>query len=863
MKKNIFSIHHFLKKPRKKAFIAALLVLMMSLTLTEVILRHNNAMVLDEKRRAIRGELELYGNTLTITLNSSFGLLEGLHGFVQAEHSSAMDHMESAFNNLATEFHENTLGIRTFTIAPNGIHTYVYPLEGNENVLGHNLLTDERLSVRVDVERAMKTREITLSGPYELRQSGLGFVARQAVFIDDEFWGLVAMVVDIPSILSSTGLSNDNSDLIFVLEDKNGDVFFGEKKILNEQPVSYEVVLPDGSWKLSAVPRDGWDTSSSPVFLLLQILGVVISLMMAVLIYLFVNRSERLQSSVDEKTQMLSKALKNLKESEKKYRDLVELAQEGIWVIDKDSKTTFVNPSMEKMLGYDKDEMLGKDLFSFMDERGIAIATEYLERRKEGIAEQHDFEFIRKDGERIVVTMRTAPMTNEKGDYAGAIAGMLDITERKKMEISLRKSQIFNQTLLDTSPDLIYVYDIVEEKNIYSNQGIMKILGYSIEEIQEMGSKLIPSLMHPEDYVPYQKEILPRYQTAKDGEIIEHEYRMKNKGGQWRWLFSKETIFAREADGTPKQIFGLTMDISEQKFAQEEIVKNQNQLESIFKSVPAGIGMIVGRKIEFVNERFVEMVGYSEEELIGKSSRIVYANDAEFERVGKEKYAQIEEKGTGAVETIFQKKDGSLINIYLSSTPINMDDMSLGVIFSALDITERKKVEKALRESETRLRTYFNQGLLGMAISSKEKKWIEFNDALCEMSGYSREEFSNKSWAEMTYPDDLDANLVLYKQALAGEIDSYSLEKRFLRKDGSVFYAELSANAIRKPDGSVDFIMTLVSDITERKNAEKALRISEDRFSKAFHSSPSPMAIVRQADGSYLEANESFLRLVE
>jgi PAS domain S-box-containing protein len=174
--------------------------------------------------------------------------------------------------------------------------------------------------------------------------------------------------------------------------------------------------------------------------------------------------------------------------------------------------------------------------------------------------------------------------------------------------------------------------------------------------------------------------------------------------------------------------------------------------------------MIVGRKIEFVNERFVEMVGYSEEELIGKSSRIVYANDAEFERVGKEKYAQIEEKGTGAVETIFQKKDGSLINIYLSSTPINMDDMSLGVIFSALDITERKKVEKALRESETRLRTYFNQGLLGMAISSKEKKWIEFNDALCEMSGYSREEFSNKSWAEMTYPDDLDANLVLYNR---------------------------------------------------------------------------------------------------
>ena len=133
-----------------------------------------------------------------------------------------------------------------------------------------------------------------------------------------------------------------------------------------------------------------------------------------------------------------------LKQSESKYRQLIENLREGIWVIDKDALTTFVNPRMAEMLGYAVDEMLGKHLFSFMDERGVKIATQLLERRKQGIMEQHYFEFMKKDSNRIHVALETSPITDENGNYNGALAGVMDMTEYIKMQ---EKIQIMNDKL--------------------------------------------------------------------------------------------------------------------------------------------------------------------------------------------------------------------------------------------------------------------------------------------------------------------------------------------------------------------------------------------------------------------------------
>jgi PAS domain S-box-containing protein len=130
-----------------------------------------------------------------------------------------------------------------------------------------------------------------------------------------------------------------------------------------------------------------------------------------------------------------------LRNSEEKYRQLVELSQEGIWTIDKNAVTTFVNSALANMMGYSVDEMLGKSLFDFMDEKGKAITMRNLEQRQQGIGARHEFEFFRKDGSRLYAIIVAAPFTDDHGNYLGSIAGVLDITQRKKAEEELRLQQ--------------------------------------------------------------------------------------------------------------------------------------------------------------------------------------------------------------------------------------------------------------------------------------------------------------------------------------------------------------------------------------------------------------------------------------
>jgi PAS domain S-box-containing protein len=147
--------------------------------------------------------------------------------------------------------------------------------------------------------------------------------------------------------------------------------------------------------------------------------------------------------------------------SEDKYRRLVETLHEGIWVIDKDSRTTFVNPRMAEILGYGIEEMKGRHLFSFMDERGVEIAKRLLERRKQNIKEQHDFEFLRKDGTRVYATLETAPITDDNGNYIGALASIMDITERKKAEEQIRDNEEQLSQLFMRMPSGVAVYRAV------------------------------------------------------------------------------------------------------------------------------------------------------------------------------------------------------------------------------------------------------------------------------------------------------------------------------------------------------------------------------------------------------------------
>ncbi len=139
---------------------------------------------------------------------------------------------------------------------------------------------------------------------------------------------------------------------------------------------------------------------------------------------------------------------------------------------------------------------------------------------------------------------------------------------------------------------------------------------------------------------------------------------------------------------------GFITDTTEQKRAEDALRKSEAKLESIFRSAPAGIGVVVNRVVTEANERLCEMTGYTREELLGRNARMLYLTDEEYEFVGRVKYDLIEKTGSGVVETQWRRKDGTLIDILLSSSPIDRTNVAAGVTFTALDITKRKQAEE-------------------------------------------------------------------------------------------------------------------------------------------------------------------------
>ncbi len=140
--------------------------------------------------------------------------------------------------------------------------------------------------------------------------------------------------------------------------------------------------------------------------------------------------------------------------------------------------------------------------------------------------------------------------------------------------------------------------------------------------------------------------------------------------------------------------------------------------------------------------------------------------------------------------------------------------------------------EKALRSSEQHFRAFFERSTVGMAATSPEKGWIEVNDRLCEMLGYSRAELTGMTWAEITHPDDLAVQQEKFNRVLSGEADEYEMEKRFIHRAGHAVYASLAARCIRREDGTIDYFIVLIDDITDRKRLQAAQEEALDRLQK-------------------------------
>jgi PAS domain S-box-containing protein len=271
---------------------------------------------------------------------------------------------------------------------------------------------------------------------------------------------------------------------------------------------------------------------------------------------------------------------KKIREAEERYRQIVELAQEGIWVIDENNKTSFVNHAMCEMLGYEESEMLGRPLFDFMNEYGKRITEKNIERRRQGIEERHDFVFQKKDGSLVYVIISTTPIFKDDS-YGGAIAMVTDITQRKMTEEKLMRNEEKFRVMVENNYEAILLLD-ENLLTVYRSPSTSRVMGFTDEE--RLGKSYL-ELTHPDDIDKikgFQQIVL-----NNPGKNIPITVRALHSSGHYLWFEGNATNLLGN-----KGVNGIVVnlrDISERKKADDALLELNKRLQVATRAANLGI----------------------------------------------------------------------------------------------------------------------------------------------------------------------------------------------------------------------------------------------------------------------------------
>ncbi|MGB7375671.1 MAG: PAS domain S-box protein [Rivularia sp. (in: cyanobacteria)] len=414
----------------------------------------------------------------------------------------------------------------------------------------------------------------------------------------------------------------------------------------------------------------------------------------------------------------------------------------------------------------------------------------------------------------------------------GFVASWRDITEKKQVEHQLQDSEQLLERIADTTPGLLYLYDLVEQQNVYVNNQIGELLGYTPAEIQDMGKELFPRIMHPDDLarVP---ELLQRFDSAIDGKILGIEYRLRHANGEWRWFYGRETVFNRNPNASPRQIIGTVVDITYLKQTQEKLRLSNERFKLASHAVDSVIydwDITVNSIIR--TEGITSILGYSLEEVeptIEWWMQLVHPEDKN--NLFQPLQAVLADGEYYTFEYRVRHKNGQYCYVLDRGSVVrNAESHAVRVVGSITDITQPKQAEVALRESEAKFRRVIESNIVGIYFGDFNGKIHEANDSFLQTFGYSREELENGSlyWNRMTPQEysELDEQKI---QELQTDRVCKPFEKEYLAKDGTRIPILLAIASIEARE-SEGYSVCLVLDITKRKQAQLKLRESEQSY---------------------------------
>ena len=581
-----------------------------------------------------------------------------------------------------------------------------------------------------------------------------------------------------------------------------------------------------------------------------------------------------------------------LRISEERYRDVVEDQIETICRFKADGTFTFVNAVFCRLVGKSQEELLGQTWFPRAPEVELASIQSQLAKMTPAnpVVTIENPIFV-ADG-----TLRWFQFVNRgvfdaEGNLRETQVVGRDITEQREVKEALRESEERWKFALEGAGDGLWDWN-VEIGQVHYSRRWKEMLGYQEHEV---GNSFLEwqKRVHNEDLPGAQLKISAILEGRTNQ--LSFEARMLCKNGRWKWILSRGLVTRAAKDGKPQRVIGTHVDITAQKETREREARNlelvaagaeanavihaliwsleaehpdmvccvklrsyvENRLELVAApSLSMGAQRVVGGKLTLEGIGCACMAAFS-------GQRVVIEDLTQIEVLKPYRAQLAAHKLRACWAEPIRGKDGQILGAlsgYYREPRVPRTQEISSVVNAAQLIgvaLERKRAEEAIKESEERFRAIFEQAAVGVAmIDSKTGKFLMVNQRYCEMMGFTAQEMQSTTFMAITYPDDLRADLDSMARMKRGDIRHFSMEKRLVRADGRLIWVNLSVAAMREPDSTVDRHVAVVEDITSRKQAEEALRESE-QMNRALLDHTSALIVVTDAEGRITHINQA------
>ena len=458
-------------------------------------------------------------------------------------------------------------------------------------------------------------------------------------------------------------------------------------------------------------------------------------------------------------------------------------------ILDKDMRFLHVSTKWANSTTFDADYLRGKLIYDVMPQ--FESRQELHQRCLSGAIESNNAERVINNGNITWLRWDIRPWHNSSHAIGGLLIHSEDVTDRKIIEVERERLYQLPNHLLCTLDG--------NSKFKTANAGFKHILGYEPEEII---GKSIWEFIHPDDL----NESVRTEQIGHASSINSFQNRYRDKSGVYHWLKWTGLV----ADGIN---YSAAIDISEQLKNVELNHQHERKFSAIFQNSPLPKALLSWPAEQFfdVNAAWLELFEYSKNEVLGKTTvELGIIRNAATQSQSLNLLSNGE--AISGLETEAYTKSGKLLTTLVHATKCEMDGTKF-ILLTQEDLTKQRRLERKFEAT-------FNQAAVGVAQVAPNGSWLSINKKFCDILEMEEKELLCKTFQDITHPDDLDTDLQLVNKMLSRELDHYSLEKRYIKKDGSIVWVNLTVSLVWTADGDPDYFISVVEDITSRKNSE-------------------------------------------